>query len=122
MLHILLTAPIACFSVGCVGRGDIARDFENEDPQVRIDAIRRAGSGKLRSATPYLIDRLSDSEAEVRMFAITALKEITGLTHGYRHFDNAETRMQSVAKWRKWLIDNKMKSTNTQPVAERKTG
>jgi len=122
MLHILMTISLACFGGGCVGRGDIARDFEHEDPQVRIDAIGRAGSGKIRSATPYLVDRLTDSEAEVRMFAITALKEITGLTHGYRHFDSAETRMQSVAKWRKWLIDNKMKSESTQPVPERKTG
>jgi len=122
MLHILWTVATACLTVGCIGRTNIARDFENEDPQVRIDAIKRAGSGKMHSAVPYLVDRLTDSEAEVRMFAITALQEITGLRHGYRHYDSAESRHKAVLRWRKWLADKNRKSEKTQPVDERKAG
>ena len=121
MLHILWTAPAACFMVGCMGRGDIAQDFQNEDPQVRIAAIRRAGRENRQTATPYLVDRLTDSEAEVRMFAISALKEITGLTHGYRHYDKPASRMLAVEKWRNWLVKKKQPD-KTQPVEERKAG
>jgi hypothetical protein len=122
MLHILLTVPAACFLVGCDARGDLAKDFQNEDPEIRIAAIRRAGREKIESATPYLVDRLTDSEAEVRMFAIAALHEITGLTHDYRHYDNVAARSLSVKKWRRWLDDRKVESEKSPPVEERKTG
>ncbi|MBL7220733.1 MAG: HEAT repeat domain-containing protein [Phycisphaerae bacterium] len=122
ILHILWISLSACFLAGCGGRRDIAADFQDEDPKTRIAAIRGAGREKLESAVPYLVDRLTDSEAEVRMFAIIALQEITGLAHGYRHYDPATLRQEAVERWRKWLSGSRDQSLKTQPAGERKTG
>jgi len=109
-LHILFVALPVCFLTGCFGSGGSVDDFRNEDPKVRISAIKQAGREKQDSAIPHLIDRLSDSEAEVRMFAIVALKEITGLTHGYQHYDSAADRDSAIEEWRKWLAEKVAKS------------
>jgi len=77
--------------------------LQNEDPAVRIQAILRAGDAKDQKAVPYLVDRLTDSEADVRVFAIGALERITGRTMGYHHYDPARQRLEAVARWRKWL-------------------
>ena len=77
--------------------------LQNEDPAVRIQAIREAGQAKDDKAVPYLVDRLTDSEADVRVFAIISLERITGRTMGYRHYDPARQRIKAVARWRKWL-------------------
>ena len=122
MPHILCIVVTACFLVGCAEQRDIAKDFQNEDPKTRISAIRRAGREKLESAAPYLVALLSDSEAEVRMFAIVALGEITGMSHGYRYYDGAALRDEAIERWRRWLTDKKVGSAETQPVEERKTG
>jgi HEAT repeat protein len=122
ILHILWIFLLACFLVGCGAQSDIADDFQHEDPKTRIAAIRRAGQDKLESALPYLVDRLTDSEAEVRMFAIIALKEITGLTHDYRHYDGAAVRREAVQRWRGWLVTKRGQSPDTRPVEERNTG
>jgi len=123
ILHVLFITASTCFIVGCGKSCDLASGFQNEDPKVRISAIRRAGRDKDQSATPYLVDRLSDSEAEVRMFSIIALKEITGLTNGYRHYDPTVSRDKAIEKWRVWLAANntKMRSAS-KPVNERKVG
>ena len=121
MLHISWMVLAAWGLVGCAAQRDIAEDFQNEDPKTRIAAIRRSGREKLESAVPYLVDRLTDSEAEVRMFAIIALEEITGLTHDYRHYDAAAVRQKAVERWRRWLADQR-ESAETRPVEERNTG
>ena len=120
--HILWIVLSVCLLTGCAGNRDIAKDFQNEDPKVRISAIRRAGRDKLESSEPYLVDRLSDSEAEVRMFAIVALEKITGETHGYRHYDDSASRNVAIERWRKWLVDNNFEPVPPNPVEKRKTG
>jgi hypothetical protein len=121
MLHILRILLLVCALTGCVRRSDLARDFQSEDPKVRIAAIRESGRGKVESAVPYLVDRLTDSEAEARMFSIIALEKITGLTHGYRYYDEPSVRGEAVGRWRKWLGDNRAESGKPRPVEERKT-
>jgi hypothetical protein len=121
-LHILWILLSASSLVGCVMQRDIAEDFQDDDPKTRIAAIRRAGRDKLESAVPYLVDRLTDSEAEVRMFAIMALQEITGLTHDYRHYNSAAVRQEAVERWRRWLAGKRGQSPETRPVEERNTG
>jgi hypothetical protein len=121
-LHILSLVVLAGFLAGCEEPRDIGKDFQNEDPKIRISAIRRAGREKIESSMPYLVDRLSDDEDEVRMFAILALKEITGMSHGYRYYHEVTLRNEAIEKWRKWLADRKAGSTASQPVRERKTG
>ena len=122
ILQISWAALSTSFMVGCGAPRDIAGDFQNEDPNVRIAVIRRSGQDKLESAIPYLVDRLTDSEAEVRMFAIMALQKITGLTHDYRYYQGASLRQDAVGRWRKWIVSKRVESDDTLPVTERKTG
>ncbi|MCP4377514.1 MAG: HEAT repeat domain-containing protein [bacterium] len=122
MIHILRILLLACALAGCVRRRDLSGDFQSEDPNVRIAAVRVSGRDKIESAVPYLVDRLTDSEAEVRMFSIIALEKITGLTHDYRYYDAPAVRQEAVGRWRKWLTENnRVASGEPRPVEERKT-
>lgn len=77
--------------------------FQDEDPSVRMKAVLRAGRWKDRESVPYLVDRLTDGEAEVRFAAILALRRITDETFGYRYYEPAAKREQAVRRWRQWL-------------------
>ena len=89
---------------GCLlGTKDLYQQFQHEDPSVRIEAVHRAGSSGDNKALPYLVDRLSDSEADVRFYAIIALEKLTGQRHGYRSWAPAADREKAVMRWRSWL-------------------
>jgi len=89
---------------GCDGgRGSLYQKFQHEDPSVRISAIVQAERLGDAKAFPYLVDRLTDSEADVRFFAIVALKRITGRGMGYRYYDSPAKRAEAVMRWRNWL-------------------
>lgn len=89
-------------------RGDPGRlsryeRLQHEDPAVRIKAVLDAGRWKDAKALPYLVDRLTDSEAEVRFLAVLALRRITGVEHGYLYYKSALERAEAVGRWRAWL-------------------
>ncbi len=89
---------------GCVG-GDtgLYQRFQDEDPSVRIEAAIEAAALGDAKALPYLVDRLEDSEPDVRFFSFQALKEMTGKTMDWQYYDRPERRAIAVSKWRQWL-------------------
>jgi HEAT repeat protein len=114
---LLLICPLA---VGCAQRSSApasANGFQHEDPQVRINAVVAAGEARDRAAVPLIVDRLTDSESDVRFFAIMSLQKITGQTMGYRHFDPPQLRDQAVQRWRQYLLDGSAGGGSTQPAA-----
>jgi HEAT repeat protein len=92
--------------------------FQDEDPAVRLKAVRRAGELRDAQAAPYLVDRLTDSEPEVRFFAILALERIAGTRLGYAYYAPAGEREQAVQRWRRWLAERRQqdKAAATQPT------
>ncbi|MBL7132674.1 MAG: HEAT repeat domain-containing protein [Phycisphaerae bacterium] len=88
-------------------------EFEDDSPTVRLTAITRAGNARDKKAIPYLVDQLADSEPDVRLFAIVALRKTTGETFGYRHYGSRRSRAEAVAKWHQWL--KQREKTSTQP-------
>jgi hypothetical protein len=93
--------------------------FQDEDPSVRMKAVLRAGRWKDRESMPYLVDRLTDGEAEVRFAAILALRRITDETFGYRYYESAAKREQAVRRWRQWLHGGRPASgPATSPATE----
>ena len=90
--------------------GDLAADFQSEDPHCRVAAIRQAGETKDPQSLPYLVDRLTDSEQEVRFFAILALERVTGTTMGYEYYGPSGERAEAVQRWRQWLRDGRVAS------------
>ena len=107
---------------GCTPRGqELYVQFQHEDPAVRLQAVRRAGQLKDPKSIPYFIDRLTDSEREIRMFAIVALEKITGQTMGYRHYGPRAERAEAVRRWRQWLERRQEGGAATRPREKPKT-
>ena len=89
---------------GCVADdAKLYQKFQAEDPSLRIEAALEAARAGDHKALPYLVDRLEDSEPDVRFFSFQALKEITGKTMGWKYYDRPEQRAVAVSKWRQWL-------------------
>ena len=94
-------------AAGCGGpdwkRLSVYERLQHSDPAARLWAVVEVGRSKDAKAVGYLVDRLTDSEPEIRMFAITSLEKITGQTLGYRCYDPPPAREAAVARWRGWL-------------------
>ena len=96
---------------GCVATtpetGSLYERLQNEDPAVRIQAAVQAGNEKDSKALPLLVDRLSDSESEVRLFAGMAMEKIVGKElfekMGWRFYDPPDERIEGINKWREWM-------------------
>jgi hypothetical protein len=77
-----------------------------EDPSVRLTAIVEAGERKDRRAVPLLVERLGDSDSDVRLVANVALEKITGMTMGYECYEPEAKRQAAIERWRWWLREN----------------
>jgi HEAT repeat protein len=97
-------------------RRELYRRFQSEDPALRMHAVLQAGRENDTKAVPYLVDRLTDSEAEVRFAAILALRRITGTARGYRYYEPPTKRDEAVQRWRSWLEGRAGGPPATQPA------
>ena len=88
--------------------------LQDESPSVRVDAIIEAAKQKDDKAIAYLVDRLTDKDRSVRLYAIMSLKKMTGQTMGYLHYDPPERRNGAVARWRHWLANRSKPAPETQ--------
>jgi len=75
------------------------------------------GQSHDKRSVPFLVDRLTDSEAEVRMYAILALERVTGRTFGYKYYERPELRELAVQRWRTWLGQRAPAVEGKTPVA-----
>jgi len=111
--------PALCLAAGCGpssgSSGTLYQRLQSEDPSVRISAIVQAADEKDRKAVPYLVERLSDAESDVRFFAYISLQKITGQTMGYRYYDPPQERAEAVQRWRQWLKDRGAPPAASQP-------
>ncbi len=96
-------------AAGCGPSGpELYQQFQDEDPAVRIKAIVQAGKLKDQKSVPYLVDRLTDSESDVRFFAIIALQKITGEDKGYKPWEPDAKRKEAVGRWRQYLEERNL--------------
>lgn len=108
-------------AIGCTSaREQLYANFQNEDPSVRMQAISQAGKLKDSGSLPYLVDRLTDSERDVRFLAILALERITGETMGYRYYKPSQERAKAVQRWRQWLARQGGQASTDQETGEKK--
>ncbi len=110
-LHVKFCVPLL-FMLWAAGCGpdspELYRQFQDEDPAVRIKAIVKAGETKDQKSIPYLVDRLTDSESDVRFFAIIALQKITGEDKGYKPWEPEARRKEAVDRWRQYLEERSL--------------
>ena len=94
---------------GCNGTNeDLAAGLQSELGSERAAACIRAGQSRDKSVLPLLVERLEDTDADVRLFAINALRKITGQDFGYRYYASLAGRSEAVLRWRKWLADRQV--------------
>ena len=110
-LRWVVVAAVGCSAAvilsGCDGANPsnpLAMKLQHYDPNVRTEGIRQAARTKDPVALPYLVDRLTDSQPHVRFFAIKALREVSGQSFGYKHYQPPRQRWQAVLRWRQWLV------------------
>lgn len=75
--------------------------FDSADPASKLYAIVRAGETKDASAIPHLIEQLNSDDQAVRMYAIGALRRITGEDHGYVYYAPPSRREEAIQRWLK---------------------
>lgn len=74
-------------------------DFDSADPASKLYAIVRAGETKDASAIPHLIEQLNSDDQAVRMYAIGALRRITGEDMGYVYYAPPAEREAAIQRW-----------------------
>jgi hypothetical protein len=77
--------------------------FQSKDPGARVQALVEATKNKDANALPFIVERMTDSESDVRLFAENSLRTITGHTMGYHSYDLPQDRQQAQDRWRQWL-------------------
>lgn len=103
LLGCLLLAPWPWGGCAPSAGGSFYSNIQSDDPQLRVEAIVEARGVKDPNMLPYLVDRLTDSESDVRLFTAAALKEITGRSMGYEIYESPQRRAQEQQQWRQWL-------------------
>lgn len=92
--------------MGCDGRGaSPAEKLQSEHPGGRIGGCVAAAEQRDLSVLPLLVACLEDPDVDVRLFAIGALRRLTGQTLGYRYFADARERAGALRRWQRWLED-----------------
>jgi HEAT repeat protein len=110
---------LAIIASGCAANKSpsaILAGLQSENPSKRMEACIAAAQQRERSAVPLLVDRLGDSDADVRFCAIRALCDITSQTFGYEYYQDEGQRAEAVARWRQWLREQ----ASSQPAGPSK--
>ncbi len=111
---------LAAVAVGLGGCGEQGArvGIQSAEPDVRIMAIRAAGSARDQSAVPLLVDRLSDEDDAVRFYAILALERITGTRMGYDYGSSLAVRHEAIERWREAMNSGAFARATSRPAAE----
>lgn len=99
-------AATACAALaglgGCAGDGPTV-SIRNEDPAGKIPAMKIAAQRKDQSAVPALVAALQSDDPAERLYAIGALRRITGQTLDYSYYGSDAEREAGVGRWKAWL-------------------
>jgi hypothetical protein len=96
---VIVVAPF----LGCAHSPRNFRKVKDPAPLVRARAV---GLGRRQADTqvmPALVDRLSDSDAVVRLAAHEELRKRTGRDFGYVPWASPEERASAVERWRAFV-------------------
>jgi hypothetical protein len=103
---VLVLTAVAAGAASCASRGERAESLyqrlqSGQDAQVAHAAVE-AGATRDRQAVPYLIEALENDAADIRIFAIASLRQITGKDLGFRPWAAPGQRAAAVQRWRQW--------------------
>ena len=97
-------------AAGCQGDGPTV-SLQNKDPAGKIPAMKQAAERQDRSAVPDLVQTLESDDPAERLYAIEALRRITGQDLGYNYYGSDEQRASGVQRWKTWLGTRQLPGT-----------
>lgn len=109
-----LLAALLLALIGCV-HPKVPETVTNPNPVGKIPGDVIATEHHDLSAIPQLITDLQSDDAAVRLYAIHALKKLTGQTLGYRYYDTDDNRAAAVQRWQQWS-NQQSDNPATQPA------
>jgi len=118
----LLLLALALCQGGCIQPAPRVT-LSSPDPAIKVRAIvrvtreHRDDPATLRA----LVAELSNEDGAVRMYAIRALRTLTGQSFDYHFYETEHQRQGSVDRWQKWLSERQPQPT-TQVSAGRTGG
>lgn len=80
-------------------------DVRHPDPSIKIPAIKKAVQEQDHVIIAQLIEDLDSNDPAVRLYAIQALRRMTGEDHGYHYWDDSLARAPAIARWRAWWAE-----------------
>lgn len=98
----LSSAVVAGWATGC-DAPQIKPSLADDDPSVKIPAMKLAVKQHDLSAVPILIKNLESEDPAVRFYADDALRKITAQDFGFVYFADEDVRQPAVQRWRTWL-------------------
>ena len=102
-------------ALGCF-RGTLRPRLSDEDPSSKIPAIKRSVEQNDLLAAQVLVKDLDSDDPAVRFYAIEGLRRLTGETHGYNYYEDETQRRPAVEKWKRWLADESMGVSSSEPL------
>lgn len=86
-------------AAGCRSAAQNRAQLQSPNPVDRARAAVVAAERKDRDAVHALIGLLDDPEIAVRLYAIEALRRLTGNDYGYRYYASDADRAAAIARW-----------------------
>jgi hypothetical protein len=80
-------------------------------PEEQVRAAVRLTEHRDVQSIPELIALLNDSDPAVRMYAITALEDLTGQTYGYKFYAPEAERAAAIQRWQEALREGRLPTT-----------
>jgi hypothetical protein len=96
--RIILTLSAAA-AVGCWHE---PQTVSNPDPADKIPAMKAAVQKDDRDVIPQIITDLGNDDPAVRLYAIEALRRLTGQDFGYQYFADEDHRKPAIERWKEW--------------------
>ena len=90
------------------------KNISSVKPEVATEAMNQAANNKSRRAIVPLVKRLYSEDPVIRLSAIKALADITGLDFGYRYYEPEVKRVEAIKRWQAWLVEQNLVATQEQ--------
>ena len=103
-LVVLLCGGLAA---GCNSAGE-RKALSSPSPVERARATVTLAEQRDAASVHKLVDLLEDPDQAVRMYAIIALRRLTGEDYGYRYYAREAERRPAVERWRAALRDGQV--------------
>jgi hypothetical protein len=99
---------------GC-GPSALEGGYNSANPAAKMYAIEHSAETGRVADVPRIVEQLDSDDPAVRLLAITTLEQLTGETHGYRHYDPPDLRREAIARWTR-AVDSGRIGPTLEPV------